>query len=277
MDAPTQPWTLVLPSVAHGGVGQLALDALMNTALARSKVPLARHCFVTPHVAPMASTRALDCDESIMTTAVEWVQDGDVVLLQIRAPVLAGHVQLLCDEIVAWAAGAKALVVLGGIDANARTDEQLRTTQLRAIGTTQLRSSAAWPGEWTPLEAPAGEMIGDIDPMRTGASFDPVRTPPAPPTTVSDDGAPGAVSVAQSALQPAGYAGLLVPLLEARERAGAAALGLAVWADEGQQNFALGLQLGALAAAHIGLPHELQAPRSWAIASSGREWDPSLF
>ena len=69
----------------------------------------------------------------------------------------------------------------------------------------------------------------------------------------------------------------LVPLLEARERAGAAALGLAVWADEGQQNFALGLQLGALAAAHIGLPHELQAPRSWAIASSGREWDPSLF
>lgn len=246
MDSPPlEPYTLVLPSVGHGGVGQLALDALMNTALARSKVPLVRHCFVTPHVAPMASTQALDGDESTITTAVEWVQDGDVVLLIIRAPVLAGHSQLLCDEIVAWAAGAKAVVVLGGIDANSRTDEQMQSTQLRAIGTTELRSSAAWPGEWTPLEAPAGGEVGAIDHMRTGASSAPALTPPKPPTTVSDDGAPGAVSVAAAALQPAGYTGLLVPLLEARERAGAAALGLAVWADEGQQNFALGLQLGA--------------------------------
>ena len=273
--------TLILPSCGHGGVGQLALDALMNTVICASP-STKRRTFLTAHVSPMASTMALDDDASALVGAVEWIETDEAVLLQIRAPVLPGHARMLADEICAWASAAARVLVLGGIDANSRSDEQMRSLQIRAIATTASRGGGEWAREGcVPLKATVGQDAFASLSTGVASAASKSSAPPTPPT-VDDDGGAGSVSLAAAALVD-GYCGLLVPLLEARERAGAKGLGLAVWTDETAANFVRSLELGALGAAQLGagvLIAEgvaLRPPQSWAVAQRGRECDPSLF
>jgi len=115
-----QDYTLLVPAVGLGNVGQLAIDLILNTN------PKTEHIrpFKTRHVLPIVGNDPLGegCSGS-MATCVELyrLSESKVCIMQIRAPVLDGHAQLFADEMVNFALNAKMskIAVVGAADSSA--------------------------------------------------------------------------------------------------------------------------------------------------------------
>lgn len=141
-DSPTRfkDFTLVLPAVAVGNVGQLAVDLIVST-LNMSRVGyLHTDCLI-----PMTGNNPYaNCKEEAeeLHTAAEVYAAADLKLavLQIRAPIIQTKSKQFSQLLVSWIkdSGFSRTVVLSSSHAYQRDDQQLQGTPLRYLLTPSL-------------------------------------------------------------------------------------------------------------------------------------------
>jgi proteasome assembly chaperone 2 len=123
-------WTLVLPAVTIGNVGQLAVDLFLTNCLC-NHIGRLRAPAVLPVVGAAISPPA---HRSSVLSAIEvYVVEGasvPIVLLQQRAPIAPGLALEHAQAILDWAmeAGCTQILVLASANAAGRRDAQLRTS-----------------------------------------------------------------------------------------------------------------------------------------------------
>lgn len=141
---PDHAWTLLLPAVTVGNVGQLALDLLL------SNLP----CCHLGHLRAPAVLPMVGCAPAIphhtvsVITAMEVYRLSDsstpAVFVQQRAPVARGRAQEHAQAIIDWAlsAGCSQILLLASANAAGRKDSQLRVDMHRQSLSTRLRFAA---------------------------------------------------------------------------------------------------------------------------------------
>ncbi|XP_029919400.1 proteasome assembly chaperone 2 [Myripristis murdjan] len=141
----TQPcfkgFTLILPAVAVGNVGQLAVDLIVSTLSMRRVGYIHTDCLI-----PMAgnnpyASSAEDAQE--LHTAAEVYTEAEMKLavLQIRAPIIQTKSRKFRKLLVSWikASGFSRTVVLSSSHAYQRDDQQLQSDPLRYLLTPALQ------------------------------------------------------------------------------------------------------------------------------------------
>ncbi|KAF8058335.1 psmG2 [Scenedesmus sp. PABB004] len=279
---------LLAPAVAFANIGELALDALI-ASLGAARVARLDDANVLAVVGNNAFTPD---PPGLLATALELysVPGSRLFLLQQRAPAIPGRQAALAADLAGWAqrAGLAHVVLLCGLDAQYRREQQLEGSQLRFLaaggGGQQQQAPAAAGGAAAAAAAAEAAAAGGASGSSGG-------------TAAGGAGAPLAAACQAAgllALEPDVEAterevhGLLPPWpqLDALAGVGLAATLLATFAAEGD-NVADAL---ALAAAALGalrgagsLPasggegqQQLRVPCSWA-GLYGRSFDRSLF
>ncbi|GLI70480.1 hypothetical protein VaNZ11_015390 [Volvox africanus] len=128
---------VVLPAVTYANVGELAVDVLVATLK-----PQHLGAVESVNVLSVVGNDAYDPDPSLsppqpgrLTTALELfkVPGRALAFLQQRAPAMLGRQAAFAAELVGWLveAGVAGLVLLTGLDAQLRKDQQLDSSQLR--------------------------------------------------------------------------------------------------------------------------------------------------
>lgn len=181
VELPREPWTLVLPAVTIGNVGQLAMDLLL-TGLNCAHAGHLRAPAVLPVVgrAPEQPSH----QASIVTAVEVYVlqeRESPLVLIQQRAPVIRGQAQKHAEAVVGWAAshGCREILLLASANAAGRIDDQLRADETNSPLSSRLRFAAtsaalhgsrlAWKAReecgWSSLENQdaRGWAPGDLD------------------------------------------------------------------------------------------------------------------
>ncbi|KAM9824799.1 proteasome assembly chaperone 2 [Neosynchiropus ocellatus] len=152
-----QGLTLVMPAVAVGNVGQLAVDLLVST-LNMKRVGY----FHTDCLIPMAGNNPyasnIEDKEELHTAAeVYTVDELKLVVLQIRAPVVQKKSKRFRQLLLSWIRGSgfSRTVVLSSSHAYQRDDGQLQGTPLRYLATPALQKLCAEALKelgWTEME-----------------------------------------------------------------------------------------------------------------------------
>ncbi|XP_047469047.1 proteasome assembly chaperone 2-like [Penaeus chinensis] len=123
-------YTLVIPSVSVGNVGQLTIDLLIST-LPTKKIGIVHH----PAIHAMVGGDPYNPSSKEVTTSADLhlVEEHSIVILQIRAPLIKHERQKFLEELVAWCknVGIKDVVMLSSCNAYERWDSQISGTQLR--------------------------------------------------------------------------------------------------------------------------------------------------
>jgi len=129
-------YTLILPSVSVGNVGQLAQDVLLASL---SPPPDLLGQVHHPALIPMVGCDPLDNDSSSITTAMQMYQykPSRLLLLQIRSGIVPGKGDLFLDDLVSWCKekGVSRLISLTSCHAHEMTDSQIRSSPLRYLAT----------------------------------------------------------------------------------------------------------------------------------------------
>ncbi|XP_037548770.1 proteasome assembly chaperone 2 [Nematolebias whitei] len=138
-------FTLVMPAVAVGNVGQLAVDLIVST-LNMSRVGYVH----TDCLIPMAGNNPYvsckeDAEELHTPAEVYAAAELKLAVLQIRAPVVQTKSKKFCQLLVSWikASGFSRTVVLSSSHAYQRDDQQLQGTPLRYLATPSLLKVSA--------------------------------------------------------------------------------------------------------------------------------------
>ncbi|CAG5885098.1 unnamed protein product [Menidia menidia] len=133
-------FTLVMPAVAVGNVGQLAVDLIVST-LNMSRVGY----FHTDCLIPMAgnnpyATCKEDADELHTAAEVYTAAELKLAVLQIRAPIVQTKSKRFRQQLLSWikASGFSRTVVLSSSHAYQRDDQQLQGSPLRYLATPSL-------------------------------------------------------------------------------------------------------------------------------------------
>lgn len=125
-------WTFVIPAVTVGNVGQLAVDIILNN------LPSAAHIgrLNCPHVLPFAGpSPTVPTHHSPILTPVELYSVAQApgstttfIVAQQRSPLARGRAGDHARDLIAWAkaAGASAVVIVGGANAAGRRDAEIR-------------------------------------------------------------------------------------------------------------------------------------------------------
>lgn len=162
-------FTLVMPAVAVGNVGQLAVDLLVST------LNMSRVGFVhTDCLIPMAgnnpyATCKEDAEELHTPAEVYTAAELKLAVLQIRAPIIRNKSKRFRQLLVSWikSSGFSRTVVLSSSHAYQRDDQQLQGTPMRYLMTPSLlKGSAEALRElgWTEMErSPAYPGLTDSD------------------------------------------------------------------------------------------------------------------
>uniref|UniRef100_A0A383VH44 Proteasome assembly chaperone 2 n=1 Tax=Tetradesmus obliquus TaxID=3088 RepID=A0A383VH44_TETOB len=158
-DPELQGAVLVLPAVAFANIGELTVDVLVCTLKAQLVARLDE-----PDLLACAGNNAYSLQPpGLLATALELYQvpGSRVFLLQQRAPTIPGRQQAFAASIMAWAkqAGFAQLLLLCGLDAQYRREQQLEGTQLRFLDSS--RSGAAAAGSDGVQPAAAAAAAGD--------------------------------------------------------------------------------------------------------------------
>ncbi|XP_030645112.1 proteasome assembly chaperone 2 isoform X2 [Chanos chanos] len=137
-------YTLIMPAVSVGNVGQLAADLIISTL----NMPRVGH-FHTDCLIPMVgnnpyATSSEDAAELSTNAEVYALNDIKLAVLQIRAPIIQTRVRSFRKLIVAWikTSGFSRTVVLSSSHAYQRDDRQLLGTSLRYLLTPALQKEA---------------------------------------------------------------------------------------------------------------------------------------
>ncbi|KAK1805089.1 hypothetical protein P4O66_019159 [Electrophorus voltai] len=157
-------FTLIMPAVSVGNVGQLAADLLISTL----SMPRAGH-FHTDCLIPMAGSNpyvaaAEEAGQPSTNAEVYSRSDLKLAVLQIRTPVLQTKIKSFRKLLVSWikSSAFSRTVLLSSSQAYQRDDQQLQGTALRyllspsleeqvgealrQLGWTQLERVSAFPG-----------------------------------------------------------------------------------------------------------------------------------
>lgn len=162
-------FTLVMPAVAVGNVGQLAVDLMVST-LNMSRVGYIHTDCLIPMAGnnPYATCRE-DAEELHTPAEVFTAPDLKLAVLQIRAPIIQTKSQKFSQLLVSWikACGFSRTVVLSSSHAYQRDDQQLQCTPLRYLVTPSLLKGSADALKelgWRELErVPAFPGLTDTD------------------------------------------------------------------------------------------------------------------
>ncbi|KAJ7338666.1 hypothetical protein JRQ81_012568 [Phrynocephalus forsythii] len=128
-------WTLLLPAVSVGNVGQLAVDLVIST-LGMSKIGY----FYTDCLVPMIgnnpyATTEENATELCINSEVYAAPSKKLVVLQIRSPFLKNKYRPFCQTLLLWvkSCGFAKTVVLSSSYAYQCNDQQLQGTSLRYL------------------------------------------------------------------------------------------------------------------------------------------------
>lgn len=140
-----EDFTLVMPAVAVGNVGQLAVDLIVST------LNMSRVGFIhTDCLIPMAgnnpySTCKEDAQELHTPAEVYAAPELKLAVLQIRAPIVQTKSKKFRQLIVSWikASGFSRTVILSSSHAYQRDDQQMKGTPLRYLATPSLLKASA--------------------------------------------------------------------------------------------------------------------------------------
>ncbi|TRY58175.1 hypothetical protein DNTS_017299 [Danionella cerebrum] len=128
-------FTLIMPAVSVGNVGQLAVDLLVSTL----NMPRVGY-FHTDCLLPVAGSNPYatspDDDAQLCTSADVYSHtDLKLAVLQIRSPIIQNKVKLFRKQVVSWmkSCGFLRSVLLSSSHAYQRDDQQLHGTPLRYL------------------------------------------------------------------------------------------------------------------------------------------------
>jgi len=142
-------YTVIIPAVSVGNVGQLSMDVLL-ASLSPSSLGQVHH----PSLIPLVGPDPLDDSSSSLTTAMQIYkhQNLKLVFFQIRSGILPGKGAQFLEDFVAWCktSSASRVIVLTSSHAHERTDQQITGTPLRYLSTEGVKDT---PEAWVKLEA----------------------------------------------------------------------------------------------------------------------------
>jgi len=144
-------FTLLLPSVSVGNVGQLAIDVVLAT-LKPTLVTQILH----PSLIPCVGADPLNVGSPILTTAMQLYihPESKLAVFQIRSGLLPGKGGAFLRDLLEWAKEVKItrLVCLTSSHAHERSDVQLRGSPLRFLASPSLAKEAPVPESFIRLE-----------------------------------------------------------------------------------------------------------------------------
>jgi len=144
-------FTLLLPSVSVGNVGQLAIDVVLAT-LKPTLITQILH----PSLIPCAGADPLNVGSPILTTAMQLYihPESKLAVFQIRSGLLPGKGGAFLTDLLEWAKEVKItrLVCLSSSHAHERSDVQLRGSPLRFLASSTLDKEASLPEGFIRLE-----------------------------------------------------------------------------------------------------------------------------
>ncbi|XP_076864466.1 proteasome assembly chaperone 2 [Brachyhypopomus gauderio] len=147
-------FTLILPAVSVGNVGQLAADLLISTLSMPRVGHIHSACLV-----PLVGSDPYSEEPAQLSTSAEVYSRGDLKLavLQIRTPVLQTKTKSFRKLVVSWikSSAFSRTVLLSSSHAHQRDDQQLRGSALRHLLTPPLEEQVAQDLAqlgWTELE-----------------------------------------------------------------------------------------------------------------------------
>uniref|UniRef100_A0A1A8H2V6 Proteasome assembly chaperone 2 n=1 Tax=Nothobranchius korthausae TaxID=1143690 RepID=A0A1A8H2V6_9TELE len=133
-------FTLVMPAVAVGNVGQLAVDLIISTLNLSRVGYLHTDCLIpmagnNPYSSCKEDAEGLHCPAEVFTAA-----ERKLAVLQIRVPIIQKKSKKFCQMLVSWikSSGFSRTVVLSSSHAYQRDDQQLHGTPLRYLATPSL-------------------------------------------------------------------------------------------------------------------------------------------
>ncbi|XP_068188953.1 proteasome assembly chaperone 2 isoform X3 [Antennarius striatus] len=138
-------FTLVLPAVAVGNVGQLAVDLMVST-LNMSRVGYMHTDCLVPMAGNNPYSRCKEDAEELHTSAEVYSAAAQkLAVLQIRAPIIETKTKKFIQLLLSWikTSGFSRTVVLSSSHAYQRDDQQLRSAPLRYLATPSLLKAAA--------------------------------------------------------------------------------------------------------------------------------------
>nr|XP_046273816.1 proteasome assembly chaperone 2 [Scatophagus argus]XP_046273818.1 proteasome assembly chaperone 2 [Scatophagus argus] len=162
-------FTLVMPAVAVGNVGQLAVDLVVST-LNMSRVGFIHTDCLIPMAGNNPYTTCKEDAEELHTPAeVYTATELKLAVLQIRAPIIQKKSKKFRQLLVSWikTSGFSRTVVLSSSHAYQRDDQQLQGTPLRYLVTPSLLKGSADAFKelgWREMErVPAFPGLADAD------------------------------------------------------------------------------------------------------------------
>lgn len=136
-------FTLLMPAVSVGNVGQLAIDLIIST-LDMSKIGY----FYTDCLVPMVgnnpyATEEEDSEELSINTEVYALPSKKLVVLQLRSIFIKYKSKSFCEKLLAWVKSSccARIIVLSSSHSYQRNDMQLRSTPFRYLLTPSMQKS----------------------------------------------------------------------------------------------------------------------------------------
>ncbi|XP_068701289.1 proteasome assembly chaperone 2-like [Montipora foliosa] len=134
-----EEFTLILPAVSIGNVGQLAVDLVISSISdSCCRVGYFYDSCLLPVVGNDALTQS-DGSRGKLNVSVEVYKSEDqkIVVVQQRAPLLKGCQTEYCEKLITWIKGChfKQVILISSINATERIDSQLEGSPLRYLVT----------------------------------------------------------------------------------------------------------------------------------------------
>lgn len=128
-------FTLIMPAISVGNIGQLGLDILLATLKAKRLTS----CY-HPSVVPLVGSNPLDVKSTELMTACdiykpEKCSKSNVILMQIRSAIVRGKSNEFLDDLLSWCmnVGIAKVILLSSSSADERVDSQIRSSPLRYL------------------------------------------------------------------------------------------------------------------------------------------------
>ncbi|XP_062845199.1 proteasome assembly chaperone 2 [Trichomycterus rosablanca] len=149
-------FTLILPAVSVGNVGQLAVDLIVSTLNLQRVGYFHTDCLIPMVGNNPYSTSSEDSLQLSTNAEVYWCKDLKLAVLQIRSPLIQTKTRSFRKMVVSWikSSGFAKTVLLSSSHAYQRDDRQILGSPLRYLLTPALREQVTALEQlgWTEME-----------------------------------------------------------------------------------------------------------------------------
>ncbi|KXJ24306.1 proteasome assembly chaperone 2 [Exaiptasia diaphana] len=145
-------YSLILPAVSIGNVGQLATD-LVISALSPSLIGF----FHDASILPVVGNDAFDHNQSgklNLSVEVYKSEEPRLIIIQKRSPVCKGYQSSYCKKLLEWIkeCGFQRVVMLSSVSATDRIDSQIKGSPLRYLTSSPVKDNKFEQLLWVPFE-----------------------------------------------------------------------------------------------------------------------------